>query len=61
MIRSPEKPALESVHGACVLNAYGSAFLVLAHAREDAPVSLHRLGNRSPVTRCFSLTSLVDW
>lgn len=50
MIRSPEKPALESVHGACVLNAYGSAFLVLAHAREDAPVSLHRLGNRSPVT-----------
>lgn len=49
VIRLPENPALEFVAGACVLNAYGSALLVLAHDREQNPVTIHRLSYRSPV------------
>lgn len=44
MIRSPENPASEFVDDACVLNAYGSALLVLAHGRENKPVTIYRLG-----------------
>ena len=56
MIRLPEKPALEFVDDACVLNVYGSALLVLAHNRENNPVTVHRLGYRSPVIYFSALT-----
>ena len=49
MIRLPEDPASEFVDDACVLNVYGSALLVLAHDRENNPVTIHRLGYRSLV------------
>ena len=61
MIRLPENPASELVDDACVLNAYGSALLVLVHCRENNPITIHRLGYRSPVI-CFSaLTLLLGW
>lgn len=49
-IRTPEEPTLESVHDACVLSVYGSTILVLAHARENTPVTIHRLHHLSPVS-----------
>lgn len=54
MVRSPENPASEFVNGACVLNAYGSALLVLAHGRESKPITIHRLADRSPVVLILS-------
>ena len=56
MIRSPESPASEFVNGACVLNGYGSALLVLAHRRENNPITIHRLGYRSSVIQFSALT-----
>jgi len=47
VVRSPEDPTSEFVNGACVLNVYGSALLVLAHGRESNPVTIHRLGYRT--------------
>lgn len=55
MIRLPENPASEFVDDACVLNPYGSALLVLAHNRENDPVTIHRLGYRSPVIYFLAL------
>ncbi|KAF9649641.1 WD40 repeat-like protein [Thelephora ganbajun] len=48
IIRSPENSTSDSINGACVLNAYGSALLVLAHGRENNSITIHRLGHRSP-------------
>lgn len=53
MVRSPDSPASEFVNDTCVLNGYGSAFLVLAHGRESNPVTIHRLVDGSPVTFIF--------
>lgn len=59
MIRSPENPTSEFVNGACVLNAYGSALLVLAHGREGNTVTIHRLGHQSLVIFVFQLNPLL--